>query len=332
MKSRISLFAALGKCLEGFGADDRSAGVIDLAIEANEWFTRSDIVAAVEAIRTQMLNGDKLSAWLEPYALPIGRPKRIGIIMAGNIPLVGFFDLLCVVVTGNHAVVKYSSKDRVLMSYIVETIREIDPEVLISQYDEHSPLDAVIATGSDNTNRYFRAQFGNLPSLLRGSRRSVAILSERQSNQQLALLGEDIFRYSGLGCRNVSHLFLPTGYDPHTLLSALGSYEGINEKYRRNYLQNRALLTINGEQFIDGGFFVMREGAHHSLYISELTYSFYNTHSELKEHLTHSDDKLQCVVSSTFQHSRAVAFGEAQRPGLSGYPDAIDVIEFLKKV
>lgn len=331
----IDTFAHLGDRLSTFGADAESQATMSAAVERNPWFTRSDVVASVGALRTQMLDRRLLTEWLEPYGVE-SRGARIGIIMAGNIPLVGFFDLLCVVVSGRHAVVKTSSKDRVLMEYVIDLLRKIDPLISISTCDdsqllENSRLDAIIATGSDNTNRYFRTQFSSIPSLLRGSRYSVAVLTGEESHEQLGLLAEDMFAYSGLGCRNVSRLLVPEGYEFEKLVDALSAYDHINPKYRNNYRQNAALLRMNGSGFIDGGFFTLRPASDHSLYISEIACETYRNKSQLDEWLAGHDHQIQCVVGEV-SHPRGVGFGRAQSPRLCDYPDAVDVIEFVKNV
>ena len=189
MKNMIETFSALGARLLGFGDDDATRAVIDSACRANGWFTPADIRRAVRAIACDMLQREKLEAWLADYpALPVAEPRRVLVVMAGNIPLVGFFDLLCVLVSGHGCLVKPSAKDSVLMEHVVGLLREIDPSAPVRLYDGTSPVDAVIATGSDNANRYFRAHYAGIPSLLRGSRQSVAVLSGRETPEQLAFL------------------------------------------------------------------------------------------------------------------------------------------------
>ena len=213
MKNMIKTFSALGARLLGFGDDDATRAVIDSACRVNGWFTPADIRRAVRAIACDMLQREKLEAWLADYpALPVAEPRRVLVVMAGNIPLVGFFDLLCVLVSGHGCLVKPSAKDSVLMEHVVGLLREIDPSAPVRLYDGTSPVDAVIATGSDNANRYFRAHYAGIPSLLRGSRQSVAVLSGHETPEQLAGLADDIWAYSWLWCRSVSLIFAPEGY------------------------------------------------------------------------------------------------------------------------
>ena len=215
MKNAIKLFSALGERLRTFGCDDTTRRVIDRSCAENGWFTPGDIRRAVKALCDEMLQEETLGRWLELYpTLPVAKPRRVLVIMAGNIPLVGFFDLLCVVASGHRCLVKPSGKDSALMLHVIGQLLDIDPETAVELYDGTTPVDAVIATGSDNANRYFRARYAGIPALLRGSRQSVAVLSGSESAAQLAGLSDDIWAYSGLGCRNVSLLFLPEGSTP----------------------------------------------------------------------------------------------------------------------
>ncbi|MEG1611134.1 MAG: acyl-CoA reductase [Alistipes sp.] len=326
MKNAIDLFSELGKRLSQFGANAVSRHVIEQAQAANEWFTAQDIKQAVSAFRTEMLQRDKLEKWLCPYPLPTATIRRVLVVMAGNIPLVGFYDLLCTLAVGDHCVVKPSSKDSVLMVYIVELLREINPEVAISFYVEGEDVDAVIATGGENANRYFKAHFATLPSLLRGSRQSVAVITGTESLAQLQGLSDDVFAYSGLGCRNVSLLFVPRGYTKQLQMPPM------NTKYHNNYLQTRALLKIAGQPFCDLGSAVMVEQRAFPMALSQVNYTFYDNLSEVATWLAAHDTELQCVVSEGLHHARRVDFGHAQLPTLTDCPDERDVVDFLLRI
>ena len=325
MKSAIELFAALGEHLTHFGEDDATRGVILRASTENPWFSPEEIRRAVDALVREMLQRDRLRKWLSAYStLPVAQPAEVLVIMAGNIPLVGFFDLLCVVASGHRCRIKPSAKDRVLMEYVVRTLRELDPEVPIATGDgADQAVDAVIATGSDNANRYFRAHYAGIPTLLRGHRQSVAVLSGRESEQELKGLADDIWACSGLGCRNVSLLFLPRGYLPVLRCSAL------NEKYRRNYLRDRALLRMRRMPFVDLDGAVLCEDRSFPAALSRIHYTFYDSLADVEAWLAAHDDRLQCVVSQCVRHSRRVAFGRAQHPGLTDYADDVDTMRFL---
>lgn len=325
MKRPLDIFVALGERLATFGEDAASCAVMERAEVENGWFTKSDVRYAVRAICEDMLRVEKLEPWLASYGLletAHAKPKRVAIIMAGNIPLVGFFDLLCVVASGNHAAVKMSGKDRALMGYIIEQLRDIEPAVLISEYAEE-PVDAVIATGSDNANRYFRSRFADVPSLLRGNRHSVAVLTGDESIEQLRALSEDIYRYSGLGCRNVSLIFAPKGCDIELAKCDVCS------KYTNNFRQTRALLSMGGVEYCESGSSLLVEGEEFSAQLSRINVVSYDSLAEVDAWLEAHEEELQCVVSDSIEHSRRVAFGSAQRPALTDYPDDRDVMRFL---
>lgn len=326
----ISLFARLGERLGAFGRDDASKEAVASAVRENPWFSREDIVFSVGAIRNGMLQPDILQRWLGGYEIDYTRPKRIAVIMAGNIPLVGFFDLMCVVACGHECLVKPSSKDGALIGYICGLLRDIDPGVKIRPYTGQEHCDAVIATGSDNTNRYFRARFAGTPSLLRGSRASAAVLRGNETDRQLKGLSEDIFRYNGTGCRSVSLIFVPSGYDTGDFTARI-SPANANPKYRNNYLQARALLSVQGTDFIEGNGFVMHEGRSFPDAPSMIGYTFYDDITEVREWLAANEDRLQVVVSGDKSlFPRHAGFGRAQIPAPWDYPDGRDVIRFFE--
>lgn len=323
MKNAIALLSELGRRLHGFGDDACTRGVIERACRANGWFTAADISRAVASIARDMLPGAQLEKWLAPYPVPVAVPRRVLVVMAGNIPMVGFFDLLCVLAAGHRCLVKPSAKDTVLMEYVVDLLRAIDPDLPVGFYDGESPVDAVIATGSDNANRYFRTKYAGIPALLRGNRQSVAVLGGQETPAQLAGLVDDIWAYSGLGCRSVSLLFLPEGCDLQLRMPEM------NGKYRNNYLQQKALLAMSGRPFRDFGASVAVEERAFPSALSQVNYSFYESSDEVAAWLAAHDAELQCVVSEAVAHSRRADFGRAQSPALTDYPDDRDVIAFL---
>ena len=323
MKSAIELFSALGRQLADFGRDAHSQEVADLACRANGWFTPADVRRAVAAVAGDMLDHERLDQWLSAYPVPVAAPRRVLVVMAGNIPLVGFFDLLCVLASGHRCLIKPSAKDRVLMEYVVGLLRDIEPQVPVEFYDGAAPVDAVIATGSDNANRYFRTRYAGIPALLRGNRQSVAVLSGDETQAQLRGLADDIWAYSGLGCRSVSLLFVPEGCDLRLQMPA------VNEKYRNNYRQQKALLTMTGHPFRDLGNAVAVEERAFPAVLSRINYTCYKTLGEAEAWLAAHDAELQCVVSECVSHSRRTGLGGAQSPALTDYPDDRDVIAFL---
>lgn len=325
MKERIGLFVALGERLRRFGNNEETQQVIAEACRANAWFMPNEIRRAVGAIADRMLQREALEGWLGAYPVPVAAPRRVLVIMAGNIPAVGFLDLLCVVASGHRCIIKPSSKDSVLIQYIVGQLLEIDPGLPIGFYDGQTAVDAVIATGSNNARRHFQTRYANVPALLRGSRQSVAVLSGRETPGQLAGLADDIGAYSGLGCRSVSRLFVPVGYRLHLKI------EPTNPKSHNDYLRSRALLTMNGTPFIDLGGAVAVEQQEFPASLSRIAYSYYRDLQEVETWLAAHDDELQCVVSACVHHSRRTDFGCAQSPSLTDWPDDRDVLEWLTR-
>lgn len=320
------LFSELGRRLCGFGDDARSQEAIRRACAANGWFTPREVVRAVSEIRDRMLRPEELDRWLAHYPAFGTAPRRVLVVMAGNIPLVGFFDLLCVVAAGHVCLVKPSSKDRVLIEYVVELLRTIDPAAAVAFYREGEPVDAVIATGGDNAVRYFRMRYAGLRTLLRGHRQSVAVLSGRETAAQLAALADDIWAYSGLGCRNVSLVWVPEGCDFAPQVPA------VNPKYRNNYLRERALLTMTERPFVDLGAAVVVEQREFPAALSRIACARYRSPDEVEAWLAEHDAELQCVVSECVDHSRRVGFGCAQSPGLTDYPDDRDTMAWLAEL
>ena len=299
----------------------------------NPWFTAGNIKLALTAISKKMLRREKLDRWLGSYLYRAGfKPKNVGIVMAGNIPMVGFFDLLCVCVAGHNAYVKTSSKDSVLMKYAAKALQATDRSLVIEPLKDNSPLDAVIATGSNNTNRYFKNRYGNIPHLLRGNRTSVAVLTGKETIAELRGLSHDVFDYFGMGCRNAAKIFVPQGYDLAELTKALRGRNITHPNYLSAYKHHKALLHMRGAEFIDGGFFTLRESDGFSEALPDLVYARYRSSEEAQEWIALNDENLQCVVTTAFDHRRKAAFGESQQPELWDYPDGQDVMAFLSKI
>lgn len=324
MKGTIEIFTELGKRLISFGDDAASREVISRACADNEWFSERDIRYSVEAIRCDMLQEASIRRWLAAYPTTTPRHGRVAIIMAGNIPLVGFFDMMCVLASGNTPYIKCSSKDHALMSYIVATLRDIEPQLAIELYDDSLNYDAVIATGGESANIYFRNRFKATPCLLRGSRHSVAVISGNESDEELQGLSRDIFTYSGLGCRSVSLVFVPRGY--HFTAPRIP----MCRPYHNNYIQHRALLTMHGVEFEDSGEALFVRGkAEFPKMLSQINIAEYDSTSEVQTWLDANDELLQCVVANSKIHRRCVPFGRAQHPTLTDYADDRDVFAFL---
>ncbi len=305
-----------------------TASLAKAAHADNPWFTEEGVYLALEAVAERMLVPEKFEAWLDRYPKPADfQPKNVGIVMAGNIPLVGFSDLLCVCAAGHKAFVKMSSKDRALMSFVVEALRTAGAE--IEPLTDESSIDAVIATGSDNTNRYFRERYGAIPHLLRGSRTSVAVLGGSESEVELHGLSHDVFDHFGMGCRSVAKVFVPEDYDVSTLFNSLKKRNITHVGYRNAYRHQKALLKMRGADFLDGGFFTLRESDGFSEALPDLVYTKYRTLDEVKDWIALNDNDLQCVVTTAVTPARVAAFGQAQYPELWDYPDGKDVMAFL---
>lgn len=318
MQRTIEIFTTLGERLATFGKDEASARIIEDAVAENGWFTPRDILQAVDAIRSEMLDREPLTAWLSAYNRA-SSPKRVAVIMAGNIPLVGLFDLLCVIAAGHTCCVKPSSKDRVLMRYIIGLLREIEPAIRIEEYVTTDHYDMAIATGGDDANTYFRNHFATTRTLLRGSRHSIAILDGTESREELRGLYTDITSYSGLGCRSVSMLFVPQGYTPK-----FESQAAHNTKLVRNVQAMRATLTIEGVEHHDCGAFLMCKGEKFSNSLAVVTLREYDDIEDVRAWIKDNADGIQCVVS---HHD--IAFGRAQYPALTDYADGVDTMRFL---
>ena len=317
MKSCVEIFSQLGEELRAL-----PQSVIAEAERQNEWFCQ--VPTAIDAIRKQMLDPDKIRKWIATYPIAAHTPKRVAIIMAGNIPAVGFADLMYTICSGNIPVVKYSSKDRVLMEHIVKTLQRIEPQLVIEQYTDNSRVDAVIATGSDTAALHFRAMFGNIPTLIRGSRHSVAVLSGNEGAAEFEKLSKDIFTYSGLGCRNVSLIFAPQGFDFELVVPQMP------QGYNNNYRHTRALMTMQGVDFTDcNGALTVEGGAEFPRHISCINICRYSSIENVKSWLADNKERVQCVVSAEKSIPGSVNFGRAQYPALNDYADDVDVMKFL---
>ncbi len=302
----------------------------------NAWFTIESIEQSLNAIADYFLNREKLTTWLERYPdwKEPESPQTIGLILAGNIPLVGFHDLLCVFVSGHKAQVKTSSKDDFLMKHIIKVLGDMDPECnkRIEVVEQLRNFDAVIATGSSNSNRYFEHYFGKYPNILRNNRSSVAILTGKESEEELQTLGKDVFGYFGLGCRNVSKLYVPKDYDFPFLLDSWQVHSDIqfHNKYKNNFDYQFSLLLLNQTPHYVSKFVMLTERESIVSAISVVHYEVYEKESQWREQLDVNADKIQCAVADPQQFSDLLPFGKAQAPELWDYADGVDVMAFLR--
>ena len=310
--------------------------IFEKAEQQNSWFTRANVIFAFKSW-SDALSENNVQQWLSQYQLPqTTSPKKILIIMAGNLPLVGLHDLLCVLVTGHKAIVKLSSNDCVLLPYLITQMKTFAPEwteAVTFTNDKITEYDAVIATGSDNTARYFEYYFGKKPHIIRKNRHSVAVLTGKETPEELFALGKDIFLYYGLGCRSISKLFVPKGYDFNLLFQAIYPYKDIiqEQKYANNYDYNKAVYLMSLFQLLENGFLLLKEDEHYGSPIATLFYEYYTDVDSLKEKLTTDAEKIQCVVAHNFT-TEEVDFGETQIPQLWDYADGVDTLNFLLKL
>ncbi|MFD1095785.1 acyl-CoA reductase [Salegentibacter chungangensis] len=305
---------------------------IDSAVHHNGWFNRENVVFSLQEW-SKALTRENLDEWLSKYEFKEKEPKTVAVIMAGNIPLVGFHDFLSVLISGHRVQVKQSSNDKQLLPVIAAYLMALEPEFekYISFTDEQlDDFDAVIATGSNNTARYFEYYFGNKPNIIRKNRNSVAVLTGEESKEQLEALAEDIFRYYGLGCRNVSKLYVPEGYDFDSFFKAMYGWNPIinQAKYANNYDYNKAVYLMSEFKLLENGFLILKEDGSFGSPIATLFYETYKDKDELKGKLEAHKDKLQCVVSHNFKEDE-VRFGDTQHPRLWDYADNVDTMEFL---
>lgn len=330
LTKRLELFTALGNRLQRLSVEERDQ-LFAAAASRNSWFTREQCHNALEGI-ILLLDGQKLKNWIKD--LPQNtQPKSVGVVMAGNIPMVGFHDLLSVLISGHKLVAKFSSQDTVLMQAIVKMLVEIDPEIekFIQLSERMNGVDAVIATGSDNTSRYFEYYFRSIPHIIRKNRSSCGILTGEETSADFLALGKDVFSYFGLGCRNVSKIFVPKDYDFRPLLDSWTPFSPISDhhKYNNNYDYNKSILLVNRIHFYDNGFVLITENKSLVSPISVLYYEHYSDKEELREKINASSEKLQCIASKSGWFENSVPFGKTQQPELTDYADGVNTLEFL---
>ncbi|PZF71216.1 acyl-CoA reductase [Taibaiella soli] len=324
LASRIEILTRLGAymCSE----DETWQQVKQHAIIKNSWFTEPFLNTAIQNIVDNFLQQDKLEAWANQYPLP-KEPKKVGIVMAGNIPLVGFHDFLCGYITGHHLLIKLSSKDEILLKHLVEKMATWDAS--INEQVQFSELlkgcDAYIATGSNNSARYFEQYFQKYPHIIRKNRTSVAILDGKETEAELNLLADDVFTYYGLGCRNITQLCVPEGYDFEPLLANFRQRDEmmLHHKYKNNYDYHLALYLLNKVPYITNESVLLIENKLPFSAVSVLHYRYYNSKQELALELLQSGD-VQCIVGHDL-----INFGQAQEPSLFDYADGADTMQFL---
>jgi len=334
LKERISAFARLGERINQLTPEEKD-NLIIRAKNENSWFTNESIELALKGI-SKFLNEHTLVEWTSRYRLQNHSPKKVGVAMAGNIPLVGFHDFLCILLSGHQLVAKQSSQDSVLIRFLANELASIEPRMadLIKFQEQLKGVDAMIATGSDNTARYFEYYFRNIPSIIRKNRSSCAVLLGAEPKEEMELLGKDVFSYFGLGCRNVSKLFVPDEFDFKLLLDSWSPYfETIHHhKFANNYDYQKSILLVNGTPFLDSGFIMLTESSSLVSPISVLYYERFRDQEDLHLKLTMHHDKIQCIASANGWFKNSIPFGQTQFPEVWDYADNVDTMKFLEGI
>ena len=356
LEERINVFVALGKFLGQFTSEealktvdiennelfhDRMLKQLEAAKNHNGWFTPDNLHFACKNW-SEALSESKLLQWASEYnELNAERSeerqiKTIAIIMAGNVPLVGFHDFLAVLISGNIALVKLSSSDKQLLPFLAEYLIAAEPkfkDFICFTEDRLKGFDAVIATGSNNTARYFDYYFGKYPHIIRKNRNSVAVLTGNETKEQMEALADDVFRYFGLGCRNVSKIFIPKGYNNDLFFNGVYAWKDIinNNKYINNYDYNKAVYLMSGFDLLDNEFLLLKEDSGYSSPISVIYYEYYTDLKSLQQKIKTDQEAIQCVVSQC-GITNEIAFGTTQSPQLWDYSDGVDTLDFLLKL
>ena len=339
MNSIISTFVTLGKQLGVYAREEDSTSdfnaLLTKVYHSNGWFEPLQVKKALLSW-SNSLQKENIQHWLQKDYFTRTQSQTIGLIVAGNIPFVGLHDLLCIWASPHKGLVKCASKDPYLLPWVVSLLEDLDPENKGKITFIQGPLkgfDAVIATGSNNSARYFESYFNVVPNLIRKNRNAVAVLDGSESTAQLEALGDDILRYYGLGCRNVSKVYLPKDYDLDQLFGGLypkrDSIE--NSKYANNYDYNKAVYLMSDFEFLENGFFLLRESSEWAAPIACLNYQYYSSLEDVKKEIADHTENIQCVVSELdLPHS--FPLGKAQEPQLWDYADGQNTLEFLGSI
>lgn len=350
LEQRINAFVKLGAFLNQFQQNEsiRNENIeanelfydgfkhqLKLAEEHNGWFTKENITFTLKNWSNALTNKN-INQWISKYNFKTSNSQTVAIIMAGNIPLVGFHDFLSVLISGHNVLVKQSSNDKHILPFLAKYLEVVEPDFkgkIKFTEEKLENFDAVIATGSDNTARYFEYYFKNKPSIIRKNRNSVAVLTGNETKEELEALADDIFRYYGLGCRNVSKFFIPKDYNFDAFFNAVYKWHSIidGSKYANNYDYNKAVYLMSEFEMLENGFLMIKEDESYSSPIATLFYEKYNSIAELQQQLDTDSDKIQCIVANGFIDNE-ITFGETQNPQLWDYADNVDTVDFLLKI
>jgi hypothetical protein len=334
LRRRINAFLTLGKNLAILPQEEKDE-LFEKANYFNPWFTNGNLDLAWNGL-LRYLHKEKLETWVANYDLKKPRSKRVGVVMAGNIPMVGIHDFICVLLSGHVLVAKLSSQDEVLIRFVAKKLIEAEPEYQnrIFFVDRLKDIEAVIATGSDNTARYFEYYFSKYPHIIRKNRTSVAVLTGDETDAELVALGDDIFTYFGMGCRNVSKIFLPEGQAIEGLFKHWTEYKHLadNHKYANNYDYQRSIMLMNQQKYHDNGFALFLESNRLVSPLAVVYYSYYSNLDNLKMELSSMSEELQCIVCTNGLLNGSSNFGTAQTPDVMDYADNVDTLKFLLEI
>jgi len=347
INNRIQAFVSLGKLLLAVGSNNikgnkqvekLNKAVVD-SVNYNGWFIEDNVRYMFASIGNG-LTEDNIDIWITSYKKELllsKEVKTIGVVMAGNVPVVGFHDFLSILISGNKVLAKLSSDDNKLLPIIAELLIEIEPGFanMIEFTDGRlTGFDAIIATGSNNTSRYFEYYFGKYPNIIRKNRNSVALLTGDETDDELQGLSKDIFMYYGLGCRNISHILIPENYNFDRLFKVIERNEEIvkNHKYFNNYEYNKAIYLVNGKKHFDTGNLLITEDGSFSSPVSVLHYSYYKDIDVAGRFLEVSSSQIQCIVTASNVAKNAVVPGNSQFPELWDYADGVDTMQFLTEL
>ena len=331
LEKRIYAFVELGKRINAL-PESTLQNWISQAKTNNNWFTEINIRNSLIGIAT-ILEANTLQKWIGTYSVPDSSPKKVGVVMAGNIPGVGFHDLLCVLLSGHRLYAKLSSEDSIMLKKIAELLTDIEPQFKdqIFFVDRLNDMEAVIATGSDNTAKYFHYYFSKIPHIIRQNRTSCAVLNGGEMEEDLTHLGADILLYFGLGCRNVSKLYVPLNFNFDNFFKSIEVQKHLvnNHKYYNNYDYNKSVFLVNQIPHLDNGFLLLRENPEIVSPISVVHYEYYKDFSDVQQKLENQKNKIQAIVSNESKLLGSVPFGKAQFPSVEDYADGIDTMKFL---
>jgi len=350
IQNRITAFAKLGDFLSQFSNEkvikkdniehneiffDGFLHQIKLSQEKNSWFTKDNLLFTLNTW-SNTLTKSNLTAFTNSITKPVIAPKKVAIILAGNVPLVGFHDFLSVLISGHAVLVKQSSNDKHLLPFLAKYLEYVEEgfkgKITFTE-EKLSNFDAVIATGSDNTARYFEYYFKNKPNIIRKSRNSVAVITGKETAEDFEKLSDDVFQYFGLGCRSVSKLYVPKDFDFNAFFTGMYVKQDIinNAKYANNYDYNKAVYLMSEFDLLENGFLMIKEDESYSSPIATIFYEYYDNEIDLKIKLHQDKEKIQCIVAKDFIENE-VAFGQTQHPKLTDFADGVNTLEFLSEI